>query len=63
MTDLQNASDAFGAAFADPAPIALSPSVAAFLLQILNSIQLPVAADNFEEQAAMIVEAKRELSG
>ncbi len=51
----------------DPIPvsemIALSPVVASFLAQILNSVQLPASAENFEEQAAIIVQAKRELNG
>lgn len=44
-------------------PLVVSPVVATFLLQIVNSVQLPAAADNFEEQAALIVQAKKELAG
>lgn len=49
------------AANAAVAVIEVEVKVAAFLLEIVNSIQLPVAADNFEEQAALIVAAKRQL--
>lgn len=63
MTEsLQAAADAFTAAF-DQAPVVLSRPVAAFLLQVLNAVQLPVAAENFEQQAALIVQAKKELTG
>lgn len=60
---LQDAADAFTAAFPAPQGVTLSPASAAYLLQILNSVQLPVAAENFEQQAALIVQAKRELGG
>lgn len=46
-----------------PPGIILSLDVADYLLQVLNSVQLPVATPDFEAQAAIIVRAKQELQG
>lgn len=67
MSDVPEAADKFTEAVAEPPPepqgVMLSPAVAAYVLQVVNSIQLPAAVANFEEQAALIVLAKRELGG
>lgn len=46
-----------------PPIVVLSSDVAAYLLQVLLSVTLSVAGDNFEVEAAMIVRAKKELKG
>jgi len=45
-----------------PMMVMLSPDVADFLRQILDTVSLPVAAPNFAEQAAKIVKAKEQLA-
>lgn len=42
--------------------VVLEPAVAAFLLEVVNSIQLSATAPNFLEQAALIVAAQQQLS-
>lgn len=42
--------------------VILSKPVADFVLQVVNSVTLSAGTPDFEEQAAMIVRAQRELS-
>lgn len=60
-SDLQSAADEFDAAFNNS--VLVSPEVAAFLLTIVDSVNYTVTAATIEAQAALIVQAKRELGG
>lgn len=42
--------------------ITVTPEVAAFLLQIIDGLQLQASNPQFEQAAAMIVKARQELT-
>lgn len=46
-----------------PKGVTISEPVAGLLRQLLAGIQVPITAADFEQTAALIVQAKKELGG